>query len=141
MRKIKGLYPRTTELISGIDYCIRKALKFNRPLVLNISFGNNYGSHTGNSLSELYLNRVSLLGRISIIAASGNEGASPIHTLGFLDQTVNVDFSISERQTSLNMQLWKDYADAVRIRLRAPSGIEYTLSDKFGTIWSAGSTQ
>ena len=121
MRKNKGLYPRTTELISGIDYCIRKALKFNRPLVLNISFGNNYGSHTGNSLSELYLNRVSLLGRISIIAASGNEGASPIHTFGFLDQTVNVDFSISERQTSLNMQLWKDYADAVRIRLRAPS--------------------
>ena len=133
MRKNKGLYPRTTELISGIDYCIRKALKFNRPLVLNISFGNNYGSHTGNSLSELYLNRVSLLGRISIIAASGNEGASPIHTLGFLDQTVNVDFTISERQTSLNMQLWKDYADAVRIRLRAPSGTEYTLSDKFGT--------
>ena len=133
MRKNKGLYPRTTELISGIDYCIRKALKSNRPLVLNISFGNNYGSHTGNSLSELYLNRVSLLGRISIIAASGNEGASPIHTLGFLDQTVNVDFSISERQTSLNMQLWKDYADAVRIRLRAPSGTEYTLSNKFGT--------
>ena len=133
MRKNKGLYPRTTELISGIDYCIRKALKFNRPLVLNISFGNNYGSHTGNSLSELYLNRVSLLGRISIIAASGNEGASPIHTLGFLDQTVNVDFSISERQTSLNMQLWKDYADAVRIRLRAPSGTEYTLSYKFVT--------
>ena len=133
IRKNKGLYPRTTELISGIDYCIRKALKFNRPLVLNISFGNNYGSHTGNSLSELYLNRVSLLGRISIIAASGNEGASPIHTLGFLDQTVNVDFSISERQTSLNMQLWKDYADDVRIRLRAPYGTEYTLSDKFGT--------
>lgn len=133
MRKNKGLYPRTTELLSGIDYCIRKALKFNLPLVLNISFGNNYGSHTGNSLSELYLNRVSLLGRISIIAASGNEGASPVHTSGFLDQTVNVDFSISERQTSLNMQLWKDYADDVRIRLRAPSGSEYTLSDNFGT--------
>ena len=133
MRKNKGLYPRTTELLSGIDYCIRKALKFNRPLVLNISFGNNYGSHTGNSLSELYLNRVSLLGRISIIAASGNEGASPVHTSGFLDQTVNVDFSISERQTSLNMQLWKDYADDVRIKLRAPSGTEYTLSNNFGT--------
>lgn len=133
MRKNKGLYPRTTELLSGIDYCIRKALKFNRPLVLNISFGNNYGSHTGNSLSELYLNRVSLLGRISIIAAAGNEGASPVHTSGFLDQTVNVDFSISERQTSLNMQLWKDYADDVRIKLRAPSGTEYMLSDNFGT--------
>lgn len=133
MRKNKGLYPRTTELISGIDYCIRKALKFNRPLVLNISFGNNYGSHTGSSLSELYLNRVSLRGRISIIAASGNEGASPVHASSFLDQTTTVDFSISERQVSLNVQLWKDYSDIVRIRLRAPSGAEYTLPDKFGT--------
>ena len=122
MRKNKGLYPRTTELISGIDYCIRKALKFNRPLVLNISFGNNYGSHTGNSLSELYLNRVSLLGRISIIAASGNEGASPVHASSFLDQTTTVDFSISERQVSLNVQLWKDYEDEMEIYLESPSG-------------------
>lgn len=133
MRTNQGLYPRTTELISGIDYCIRKALELNRPLVLNISFGNNYGAHTGSSLSELYLNRVSLLGRISVVAASGNEGASPVHAAGFLDQTVSVDFSISERQNSLSVQLWKDYADVVRIRLRAPSGAEYTLSDAFGT--------
>lgn len=133
MRTNQGLYPRTTELISGIDYCIRKALELNRPLVLNISFGNNYGAHTGSSLSELYLNRVSLLGRISVVAASGNEGASPVHATGFLDQTVNVDFSISERQSSLSVQLWKDYADVVQIRLRAPSGAQYTLSDAFGT--------
>lgn len=133
MRTNQGLYPRTTELISGIDYCIRKALELNRPLVLNISFGNNYGAHTGSSLSELYLNRVALLGRISIIAASGNEGASPVHTAGFLDQTVSVDFSISKRQSSLSVQLWKDYADVVQIRLRAPSGTEYILSDAFGT--------
>lgn len=133
MRTNQRLYPRTTELISGIDYCIRKALELNRPLVLNISFGNNYGAHNGSSLSEIYLNRVSLLGRISIVAASGNEGASPVHVASFLDQTVSVDFSISERQSSLSIQLWKDYADVVRIRLRAPSGAEYMLSDAFGT--------
>ena len=133
MRTNQGLYPRTTELLSGIDYCIRKALELNWPLVLNISFGNNYGAHTGSSLSELYLNRVALLGRISIVAASGNEGASPVHTASFLDQTVSIDFSISKRQSSLSVQLWKDYADVVQIRLRAPSGTEYLLSDAFGT--------
>ena len=56
-----------------------------------------------------------------------------MHASSFLDQTTTVDFSISERQVSLNVQLWKDYADIVRIRLRAPSGAEYTLPDKFGT--------
>lgn len=38
-------FPRTTELIQGIDYLIRTAQKLGRPIAINISFGNNYGSH------------------------------------------------------------------------------------------------
>ena len=38
-------FPRTTELIEGIDYLIRQAVKMGRPIAVNISFGNNYGSH------------------------------------------------------------------------------------------------
>ena len=41
----ENTFPRTTELIQGIDYLVRKALELNRPLVINLSFGNNYGSH------------------------------------------------------------------------------------------------
>lgn len=38
-------FPRTTELIQGIDYLIRQSLERNQPMALNLSFGNNYGSH------------------------------------------------------------------------------------------------
>ncbi len=38
-------FPRTTELMQGIDYLVRQALALGRPMVINISFGNNYGSH------------------------------------------------------------------------------------------------
>lgn len=38
-------FPRTTELMEGIDYLIRQAVKMRKPMVINISFGNNYGSH------------------------------------------------------------------------------------------------
>ena len=38
-------FPRTTELMEGIDYLIRQAVKMRKPIVINISFGNNYGSH------------------------------------------------------------------------------------------------
>ena len=38
-------FPRTTELIQGIDYLVRQSLFLGRPMVINISFGNNYGSH------------------------------------------------------------------------------------------------
>ena len=38
-------FPRTTELIQGIDYLVRQSLSLGRPIAINISFGNNYGSH------------------------------------------------------------------------------------------------
>ncbi len=36
---------RTTPLTIGIDYVIRKALEYQKPVAVNISFGNTYGSH------------------------------------------------------------------------------------------------
>ena len=38
-------FPRTTELMMGVDYVIRKALELRKPVAVNISFGNTYGSH------------------------------------------------------------------------------------------------
>ena len=36
-------FPRTTELMQGLDYCIRKALELRLPVAVNISLGNSYG--------------------------------------------------------------------------------------------------
>lgn len=41
----EGGFPRTTELIQGIDYVLRQAVALEKPVALNLSFGNNYGSH------------------------------------------------------------------------------------------------
>ena len=38
-------FPRTVELMEGIDYLVRQAQKLGQPMAVNISFGNNYGSH------------------------------------------------------------------------------------------------
>ena len=38
-------FPRTTELMQAMDYVVRKALEFRMPVAINLSFGNNYGSH------------------------------------------------------------------------------------------------
>lgn len=38
-------FPRTTELMQGIDYVIRQSLEMKMPVAINLSFGNNYGSH------------------------------------------------------------------------------------------------
>ena len=114
-------FPSTSLLMMGIDFCIRESINRNQPLALNLSFGNTYGSHSGNSLLETYLDSVSELGRISIVVGSGNEGSSGGHVGGILqpNQTDSIQFSISDYTTNLNIQLWKNYWDEFTVTLKA----------------------
>ena len=52
---VGGSFPRTTQLMEGIDFVVKRAIELNMPLVVNLSFGNNYGSHDGGSLLESYI--------------------------------------------------------------------------------------
>ena len=129
-------FPKTTELMQGIDYLIRKSIFYKKPLVINISFGNNYGSHNGNSLLETYINSVSQIGQTTIVIGTGNEGASNTHTVGFfpkqssqLPTASNTAPKISELligtfELNLNVQLWKSYVDNFSISIISPSNRE-----------------
>lgn len=127
-------FPSTSLLMMGIDFCVRESLKRNVPLALNLSFGNTYGSHSGSSLLETYLDAVSELGRISIVVGSGNEGAANGHTGGVIKegQTEIIEFSISDFSTSLSIQLWKNYWDEFLITLIPPVGPGITLPSSTG---------
>lgn len=117
-------FPRTTELMQGIDYCIRQSIAMGMPLALNLSFGNNYGSHSGESLIELYLDSASILGRTVICVGTGNEGNKAIHTSGVLEQSESqsVQFQVGGYETGMNIQIWKQYVDRMDISLQHPNG-------------------
>ena len=137
-------FPSTSLLMMGIDFCVRESLKRNQPLALNLSFGNTYGSHSGSSLLETYLDSVSELGRISIVVGSGNEGASGGHIGGYLTQTQpeTIEFSISDFTTNLNIQLWKNYWDEFTVSLIPPVGSSVTLPSEPGSWrYSFGETE
>lgn len=57
-------FPRTTELMMGIDYIIRKALELRMPVAVNISFGNTYGGHDGTTLLERISMMCPIYGRV-----------------------------------------------------------------------------
>ena len=67
-----------------------------------------------------------------------------IHTAGQLrqGQTETVEMSIGIYETTLNLQLWKAYADEIEISIETPSGERLpTLSEKIGTQrYRAGET-
>ncbi len=77
-------FPRTTELMRGVNFAVTQAVERQMPLVVNISFGNTYGSHDGTSLLETFLDDIGNYGRTTLVVGSGNEGAAAGHRSGRL---------------------------------------------------------
>ena len=114
---------------------VRQSLSLGRPMVINISFGNNYGSHKGDSLLETYIDMVSSTGRLVICTGTGNNGNQPLHEGGILKQgqTRQIELSVSSREPTLNVQLWKSYEDEMSIYIENPSGNRIgPLDEKLG---------
>ena len=119
-----GGFPRTTELMTGVDYLIRKAQEMRMPIAVNISFGNTYGPHDGTSLVERFLNDISDTWKNVICIGSGNEGAAAGHASGLVsdEEEAVQELAVQERETVLNVQIWKSYADEMDISIVNPSG-------------------
>ena len=117
-------FPRTTELMMGINYVIEKALEYRMPVAINISFGNTYGSHTGKSLLETYIDDISNLWKSVFCVGSGNEGAAAGHAGGRLaaGEIQNVEFAVGNYEPTLSLQIWKNYVDTFDIFLVHPNG-------------------
>ncbi len=150
-------FPRTTEIMRGVTWAVRKALALQMPIVINLSFGNSYGAHDGSSLLERFLDNAAEIGRTVICVGSGNDGASAGHLAGRLGddrepgaslggiqvpgpgsapavqgafaagRTASVELAVAEYESSISIQLWKNYSDLYRIRLRSPGGQESEL--------------
>lgn len=156
---MSGGFPRTTELMQGIDYVIRKALELRMPVAVNISFGNTYGARDGTSLLERFIDDISNIWKSSICIGTGNEAASAGHTSGRLrseraifqstmerrtandmrknskaDGEQGIELAVQENQPTLNVQLWKKYVDQIDISLISPSGARVgPISEKLGS--------
>lgn len=117
-------FPRTTELMQAMEYVVRKAEELRRPIAVNLSFGNVYGSHRGNTLLETYLNQAANRWKSVLVAGMGNEGSADGHVSGVLAQEPQViEFTIGEQERSLSIQLWKNYADTYRITVIHPENL------------------
>lgn len=157
-------FPRTTELMQGIDYVIRKALELRMPVAVNISFGNTYGARDGTSLLERFIDDISNIWKSCICIGTGNEGATAGHTSGRLrEKTVEeqnignrnllenvranteqeIELAVQEKQPSLNVQIWKRYVDQIDISIVSPAGTRIgPVKEQLGTQrFTVGATE
>ena len=98
-------FPRTTELMRAITYVLQKAQELQKPVSINLSFGNTYGAHDGSSLLERFMDNASEVNRNVVCVGSGNEAASGGHTSGRLFNNERIELSIGNYESSIDVQL------------------------------------
>lgn len=122
-------FPRTSELMQALDFVVKEAAALNRPVSINLSFGNAYGSHDGTSLLATYIDSLSNVGRTMIAVGTGNEGITNGHAqvrlpVGnvFGSTVYEAELGVQAYTPSMNVQLWKEYVDRFALSIITPSG-------------------
>lgn len=108
---VKTIYTEGA-VIDGVDYIFRLAQKYNKPAVVNLSLGGDYGPHDGTG--ELAQSLAGLLGPGQIIvSAAGNSGGMLIHASDNVATEEWFVFDIEQDNTLAGVEIWYDGADTL----------------------------
>ena len=128
----------TAAMLMAIDYVIRVSLLLNQPLVINLSYGNNYGDHDGNSTLEQYIDSCAALGKITFVCGMGNEGSTGKHAQLMTGTNLSwykKEFIVNSFQTHFNLQIWKSFRDIIDVFITLPSGEEIGPFNSKGLVY------
>lgn len=124
-----SVYSDYANLMMAVDFAVRFTNSLSLPLSINISYGSNDGSHTGNSLLELFMEQVSFYGKNIISVATGNEGLTRRHASLNIGPSLtkssygkSLSFTIAPGERNLYLEIWQIFADDFSYELLAPSG-------------------
>ncbi|MDB8798415.1 bifunctional germination protease/germinant receptor pseudoprotease CspBA [Romboutsia sp. 1001216sp1] len=117
------VFSRSTEFMRAIKFVLNKALELLMPIVINISYGSNEGSHRGLSLFEQYIDDMCSFWKNNIVVAAGNNADKGGHRNINIkqDREVEVEFVVGDSEKILNINIWPDFIDNFSVRLVSPS--------------------
>ncbi len=106
-------------ITDAMNYIITKATLLGKPVVINLSLGDYFGSHDGKDLqAQMIDNMVNNLPGRAVIAAAGNAGSVPFH-MGYVTSATDTNFTwISNNTATLNFQVYADSLDFKNVNFR-----------------------
>ena len=113
------------DVMLAVRYVVDVANKLGKPLSICLGIGTNLGGHNGANGLERYISYLSLLPKISIHIAGGNEGISGHHFHGTIrreEQYQTVDFNVAEGENGFVMELWGDEPKVYTVGILSPGG-------------------
>ncbi len=127
VNRFEGMAPKADLIVVALDfnrpgytisdalqYIITKSLALNKPLVVNASVGDYYGSHDGTDLESQIINNLiaNIPGR-AMIASGGNGGSAKFH-VGY--NVVSTDTNFTWIRSAGNFIRLSEYADTNQIK-------------------------
>ena len=115
----------TSDILLGMNYLAELRESIQRPMVILIPLGSNYGGHDGGTAVERYIDVVSLRRGLIVVTGTGNEGAGEGHASGILQKTGDiqiVEINVDPAQKGLAIFFWAKKPDKVSVGIIAPSG-------------------
>ncbi len=99
----------------------------NRPVVICIGMGTNWGDHAGNSILARYLSRVAEKRNRVVVIAAGDEGNAAHHFLSVFKMTSPVIQEMAEvrvdgQERGFLMELWGSIPNVLSVSVRSPGG-------------------
>ena len=117
-------------VLDAIDYIRRLARALGRPVVINLSQGDNLGSHDGTSRLERAIDHVIEEGDVLVVVSAGNERGGPAshHAQGKVEQgrELALSFALTAGPGCVvdgdTIELWYGGGDRFAVALQAPGG-------------------
>ncbi len=115
----------SADVMLGIKFILDRAGELNRPLVLCIGLGSNYGSHAGDTFLENYLSSITQQVGIVVVAAAGNESNKKHHAEGKISKTgdkTELNINIGSNIDTVTFSIWNAAYDKISVEVISPIG-------------------
>ena len=115
----------SSDVMVGVEYILKKARELDRPVVICLGLGTNFGSHDGFSVFEEYLGGASIQRGVCLCAAAGNEAQENHHAKGRIaeaGETRDLDIRVGEQAGDVWLSVWNTVADRLSLSVRSPTG-------------------
>jgi len=98
-----------------------------RPVVICIGMGTNWGDHAGNSVLGRYLDRIARKRNRVVVVGGGNEGNAAHHfgSVFAIESdmvTKTAEVRVGEGEPGFVMELWGAVPNTMRVSIRSPGG-------------------
>lgn len=114
-----------TDILLGLKYLQGVADRLNRPMAVCFALGSSQGSHTGLGTLSEFISGLSLLPRLDIAIAAGNEGSLNRHYYGSVESTPYnhiFELKVSSKDTLFSMEIWAQVPARLTLEIITPVG-------------------